>query len=198
MCVCVQIINGKYVEGFYIYARNIDSVTTEQKYKILTVLNGGGASTCTITGLDKYTGYEFFIVPFYKTVEGKPSNSRIARTMEDVPSEPPHSMEALMLNSSAVYLKWKAPNLSAQNGVLRTYHIVVRGVDVRFNISKILSNVTIDAATSTLLLANLTEGVTYTVSIAAANNAGLGPYSAPATLRLDPITKRLDQTASNR
>lgn len=50
---------------------------------MLTVLNGGGASTCTVTSLLKYTLYEFFIVPFYKTVEGKPSNSRISRTLED-------------------------------------------------------------------------------------------------------------------
>lgn len=50
---------------------------------MLTVLNGGVASTCTITGLMKFTIYEFFIVPFYKTVEGKPSNSRIAQTMAD-------------------------------------------------------------------------------------------------------------------
>lgn len=66
------------------------------------------------------------------------------------------------------------------------------------NRSRILTNVTIDATVPTLLLANLTEGVTYTVSIAAANRAGFGPYSAPATLRLDPITKRLDQSTSHR
>lgn len=62
------------------------------------------------------------------------------------------------------------------------------------NRSKVLTDVTIDAATPTLLLANLTEGVTYTVSVAAANRAGYGPYSTPATLRLDPVTKRLDQS----
>lgn len=66
------------------------------------------------------------------------------------------------------------------------------------NKSRVLTNVTIDATAPTLLLANLTEGVTYTVSVAAGNRAGLGPYSSPATLRLDPITKRLDQTASHR
>lgn len=69
------------MEGFYIYARQLDSAT--ESYKMLTVLNGGGASTCTVTALMKFTLYEFFIVPFYKTVEGKPSNSRISRTMED-------------------------------------------------------------------------------------------------------------------
>jgi roundabout, axon guidance receptor 2 len=51
---------------------------------MLTVLNAGnGASSCKIGGLKKFTTYEFFIVPFYKTVEGKPSNSRTAKTLED-------------------------------------------------------------------------------------------------------------------
>lgn len=84
------------------------------------------------------------------------------------------------------------------SGVFKTYHIIVRGVDTKLNLSKILTNVTIDATTPSLLLANLTEGVTYTVSVAAANKAGLGPYSAPATLRLDPLTKRLDQSSQHR
>uniref|UniRef100_A0A182JEU5 Uncharacterized protein n=1 Tax=Anopheles atroparvus TaxID=41427 RepID=A0A182JEU5_ANOAO len=191
-----EIINGKYVEGFYIYSRNLEAERTEDKqaYKMLTVLNAG-ASSCSVTGLEKYAEHEFFIVPFYKSVEGKPSNSRVARTLEDVPSEPPYGMEALLLNSSAVYLKWKPPPPTSHNGVLRSYNIIVRGVDLRSNYSKVLSNVTIDAASSTLLLANLTEGVTYTVSIAAATNAGMGPFSSPATLRLDPVTKQLDQTS---
>lgn len=77
-----QIINGKYVEGFYIYARDLDE-DFERTYKMLTVLNAGSVSSCTVSGLHKFREYEFFIVPFYKTVEGKPSNSRIARTLED-------------------------------------------------------------------------------------------------------------------
>ena len=83
-----QIINGRYVEGFYIYARNIDDSSLDNEsqpsYRMLTVLNAGsGASSCKIDGLQKFTTYEFFIVPFYKAVEGKPSNSRITRTLED-------------------------------------------------------------------------------------------------------------------
>ena len=78
-----KIINGRYVEGFYIYARNIDD-NEQPSYKMLTILNAGsGASSCQISGLQKFTTYEFFIVPFYKAVEGKPSNSRIARSLED-------------------------------------------------------------------------------------------------------------------
>ncbi|XP_065081068.1 roundabout homolog 2-like [Ochlerotatus camptorhynchus] len=189
-----EIINGKYVEGFYIYARNLDE-DSERSYKVLTVLNAGSVSSCTVSGLHKFTEYEFFIVPFYKTVEGKPSNSRLSKTIEDVPTAPPTAMEALLLNSSAVYLKWKSPPFGSINGMLQTYQVIVRGLDLRSNYTKVLSNVTIDAGSPNLLLANLTEGVTYTVSIAAATNAGMGPFSSPATLRLDPVTKQLDQTS---
>lgn len=83
------------MEGFYIYARNIEDTSSpydndddeqqdEPLYKMLTVLNAGsGALSCQINGLKKFTMYEFFIVPFYKAVEGKPSNSRVERTYED-------------------------------------------------------------------------------------------------------------------
>lgn len=79
-------------------------------------------------------------------------------------------------------------------GILKTYHIIVRGLNTRMNYSKILTNVTIDADSPSLLLANLTEGITYTVSVAAATSAGLGPFSTPSVLSIDPLTKTLDKT----
>lgn len=41
------------------------------------------AQSRIVANLKKYTKYEFFIAPFYKTVEGQPSNSKIAQTFED-------------------------------------------------------------------------------------------------------------------
>ncbi|XP_039438865.1 protein sax-3-like [Culex pipiens pallens] len=184
-----EIVNGQYVEGFYIYSKNVNSNGT---YKTLTVLHGGGASACTINGLDKYTEYEFFLVPFYKTIEGRPSNSRTAKTLEDVPSAAPINMEAVLLNTSAVYLKWEPPTNHSLNGKLKNYHIIIRGYDVH-NMSKVLTNMTVDGDSPKLLLANLSAGVTYSVSIAASTRVGIGPFSVPSILRLDPHTKRLDQ-----
>ena len=226
-CCSTQIINGKYVEGFNIYARNVFDSSPDNKeqtslYKMLTILNAGsGVSSCQISGLQKFTTYEFFIVPFYKAVEGKPSNSRIARTLEDgetllsrsvesislnfrlllfrtVPSEAPFGMEAKLLNASTVYVKWKAPAAKHHNGVLKSYSVIVRGVNVYENISKVLTNISIDSSSSSIMLANLTEGVTYTVSVAAVNGMGAGPYSQPAILRLDPVTKQLDTSFTYR
>lgn len=101
-------------------------------------------------------------------------------------------MEALLLNSTAVYLKWQPPSEESINGILLNYQIIIRGFD-SFNISKILANMSVEAASPSLMLANLTSGVTYSVSIAAATRIGIGAYSKPAVLRLDPHTNKLDQ-----
>uniref|UniRef100_A0AAG5DD15 Roundabout n=1 Tax=Anopheles atroparvus TaxID=41427 RepID=A0AAG5DD15_ANOAO len=183
-----EIVNGQYVEGFYIYSRKIHSNGT---YRTLTVLHGGGASACTINGLAKFTEYEFFLVPFFKTIQGSPSNSRSTSTLEDVPSAVPGNLEAVLLNTSAVYLKWDPPANSTINGKLKYYHIIIRGYDAH-NASKVLTNMTVDGEAPKLLLANLSAGVTYSVSIAASTKVGIGPYSIPSILRLDPHTKRLD------
>lgn len=76
-----QITNGKYVEGIHIYAIDLDA-TTKPFYITQTVLNTGNSRTCTINDLKKFRKYEFFLMPFYKKVQGKPSNSRIVKTME--------------------------------------------------------------------------------------------------------------------
>lgn len=52
----------------------------------------------------------------------------------------------------------------------------------------VLSNVSVSADSPSLLLTNLTAGVVYVVEAAAVTRMGSGPYSAPATLRLDPAT----------
>lgn len=107
-------------------------------------------------------------------------------------------MEAKLLNTSTVFVKWKAPAAKHHNGVLTSFSVIVRGVNVYENVSKVLTNITIDSTSSSIMLANLTEGVTYTVSVAAMTNAGLGPYGDPIIMRLDPLTKKLDTSFSYR
>lgn len=76
-----QILDSEFVEGFYIYSRGLDPPA--RVTNMLTVLHAGEASGFLVTGLQKFTRYQFFLVPFYKTLDGRPSNSRAARTLED-------------------------------------------------------------------------------------------------------------------
>lgn len=111
-----------------------------------------------------------------------------------VPTEPPTAIAAKLLNETTVLVKWTAPAVRHQNGVLQYYNVIVRCVNFYQNISKLLTNVTIDAESSRITLVNLTEGVTYTLEVAAVNRIGSGPYSEPAIIRLDPLTKKLETT----
>ncbi|CAG7721014.1 unnamed protein product, partial [Allacma fusca] len=77
-----QIVNaGAYIEGFYIYFRQLGQ-KDEGSYQMLTVLNAG-ASSFQIVGLEKYATYQIFLLPFYKTVDGRPSNYVNVSTLQD-------------------------------------------------------------------------------------------------------------------
>lgn len=182
-----EIIDAQYVEGLYIYYVSLDTpAELPSVYSMLTVLHTGGSSSFTVNNLEKWARYEFFLVPFYKTVEGQPSNSRTVRTLEDIPVESPSNMEALLLNSTSVYLKWKPPSLRALNGELQGYRI-----EVKTNGSGQVDTISVGNVPS-LLLGNLTAGVSYSVRVAATTKAGQGPYSVAAILRLDPVSRIRD------
>lgn len=76
-----EILNFYYLEGLFIYFKPLDNITTE--YEMKTILHSNDVSGYEITSLRKYTKYEFFLIPFYKKFEGKPSNSRMAQTLDD-------------------------------------------------------------------------------------------------------------------
>lgn len=76
-----EILNFYYLEGLFIYFRALDNTTAE--YEMKTILHSNDVSGYEISNLRKYVKYEFFLIPFYKKFEGKPSNSRVARTLDD-------------------------------------------------------------------------------------------------------------------
>lgn len=79
-----EVSDSTYVEGVYIYYVSIEEASNVAKsYSMLTVLHAGGSSTFTVSALKKWAPYQFFLIPFYKAIEGQPSNSKIARTLED-------------------------------------------------------------------------------------------------------------------
>lgn len=74
------IASEKYVEGLHIRYRQVNG--DSQKFSIATVYTPS-LRMHQVTGLNKFTEYEFFVTPFYKSLEGQPSKSRIVRTLED-------------------------------------------------------------------------------------------------------------------
>lgn len=92
------------------------------EYQMVTVMNAG-ATSYVLSHLKKYTQYEFFLVPFYKTIEGRPSNVKLAVTLEDVPSSPPENVNVGMINLTSAFVKWLPPPKNVHNGQLVGYRV---------------------------------------------------------------------------
>ncbi|XP_059470843.1 roundabout homolog 2-like isoform X3 [Neocloeon triangulifer] len=177
----------QYVEGLYVRYRDISSGS--QNYAMITVLNSG-ATSYVVRQLKEFTKYEFFLVPFYKTVEGQPSNSRTVQTIEDVPSAPPENVQVGMINNTSAFVKWSPPPPQHHNGILLGFKIQVRSA----NSSKVLAQMNLNATTLTVRLNNLTTGIAYSVRVVAYSRAGMGPYSSPVILTMDPASLLLSDS----
>ncbi|XP_055387445.1 roundabout homolog 2 [Condylostylus longicornis] len=169
----------EYVEGLYIRFRDMSD--SAQKYNIMTVLTPS-LETHIVSNLKKFTKYEFFLAPFYRTLEGQPSNSKIIQTMEDIPSLPPDNIQTGMLNLTAGWVRWSPPPPQHHNGILLGYKIQVKAG----NSTKVLAQMTLNATTMSVMLNNLTTGATYNIRVVAFTRVGAGPFSQPKALVMDP------------
>ena len=149
-----------------------------QKFNMKTVMRNENSDSYIITNLMKFTEYEVFLMPFYKKVEGQPSNSLHVQTLEDTPSAPPSNLQALLINVTSAELKWSPPPPQHRNGVLLGYQVHVKGNGSTFH-----SNITLNATTTHFVLTNLSLNEDYSVRACAFTNTGIGPFSAPTNFR---------------
>ncbi|ETN61073.1 roundabout 1 [Anopheles darlingi] len=170
----------EYVEGMYVRFRNL-SAADRQSYSMLTIPITP-SETYVITGLAKFTRYEFFLTPFFKTVEGQPTSSKVVQTLEDYPTGSPVNVQTGMVNLTTGLVNWLPPPESQVNGVLLGYKVQLRAL----NSTKVLAQITLNASTTSIVFHSLTTGTTYTVRVVAFNRVGPGPYSKPAFLVMDP------------
>ncbi|XP_065209476.1 roundabout homolog 2-like [Planococcus citri] len=175
------ISNEEWIEGLYVRFR--DQSGGSQTYSIWTVLKGQlKQGSCLVRNLRKFTKYDFFLVPFYKSVDGQPSNSMAIQTLHDVPSAPPENIQIETLNETTAFVKWSPPPPQHFNGHLLGYKIKVTS----YNDSKVLVQETLNASTTSIILHNLTFGASYVTRIVAYTGAGDGPYSNGVHLYINP------------
>ncbi|XKL67555.1 hypothetical protein PGB90_003046 [Kerria lacca] len=164
--------NEEWIEGLYIRFR--DQSGGSQTYNLMTVLKDHlQRGWCYVANLRKFTKYDFFLVPFYKSVDGQPSNSMAIQTLHDVPSASPENIHIETLNESSAFVRWSPPPPQHFNGKLLGYKIKVTS----YNDSKLVFQETLNASTTSIILHNLTYGESYLTRIVAYTGAGEGPYS---------------------
>lgn len=125
------------------------SIKDFRKYEnfTMTTVHNSGSSSHVLTGLLPYAQYDVFLMPFYKLLLGKPSNLKTGFTEEDgkhsnshllnafhcesrvaklyvyilVPSDPPQSVTAGVINATSAWIRWDPPPVHTWNGEISGY-----------------------------------------------------------------------------
>lgn len=142
-----NVVNNQNIEGYYIRFRDVGPDLDElqndlkllnqpsaakmsniehQKYNMLTVLTSGSSvNSYVISDLSEFTLYELFVVPFYKSIDGPPSNSKLVRTLADLPSAPPAEVKAHLINLTSISIHWKPVPKPQRNGLIQAYNVML-------------------------------------------------------------------------
>lgn len=108
-----------------------------------------------------------------------PSNSRIVQTWEDIPSSPPSTMQAGLINTTTGWVKWGPPLPQHHNGIILGYKLKIYD-----NSTKPIAQMTFNSSATYISVNNLTRGVQYAAKVAAFTRIGTGPYT-PMTYFID-------------
>ncbi|XP_022783220.1 protein sidekick-2-like isoform X2 [Stylophora pistillata] len=89
----------------------------------ITTINNGTTTVRDITGLVKYTEYEFQMLAFTSVGDGPKSSLRNERTKEDVPSQPPRNFSVISRSSTSVRVSWQLPSVGSRHGIVRGFKL---------------------------------------------------------------------------
>ncbi|VDM99103.1 unnamed protein product [Thelazia callipaeda] len=179
------------VEGYYIKWRAVP-VTVGQKQSGVSStdshwvnISKPNIDTYVVNGLRPFTNYEFFVIPYHKTVQGMPSNSLNGATSEAPPTSPPTDVRIRMMNLTTLRISWRPPPANGINGVLKGFQIIVLGSGAKYN-----RNITTNERAASVTLFHLIPEMTYGVKVAARSNAGVGVYHGLEAVTMNEATLR--------
>ncbi|CAL4076425.1 unnamed protein product, partial [Meganyctiphanes norvegica] len=153
-----------FMDGIMIYTIGPDSIIKE--YTVF----GSVSSIYTLKGLASNTEYTFFIVPFWKSIEGTPSNSHTIWTPEDVPMISPINIMASLRNEGTMLITWSPLTQSEAQGTIIAYKVLI--THQKNQIIETVQNPWLEVH-------GIENGGLYTVRVAAKTSAGYGPFSSP-------------------
>uniref|UniRef100_A0A1S4H8Q1 Uncharacterized protein n=1 Tax=Anopheles gambiae TaxID=7165 RepID=A0A1S4H8Q1_ANOGA len=155
---------------YYLYNSTFSSVLTTSNLKELT-----------LTGLRPYSEYEIFAsIP--EGLDGSVSNIRRGRTLDGPPTAPPVDVRVGVINTTAAFVRWSPPPVHLLNGELTGYKIQIKSNAT----NKVLGQMSLNSSTQSVVINSLTPGAMYIARVASLTAGGIGPYSSPTPLHMDP------------
>uniref|UniRef100_A0A0N4Z9L2 Roundabout homolog 1-like n=1 Tax=Parastrongyloides trichosuri TaxID=131310 RepID=A0A0N4Z9L2_PARTI len=153
------------IQGYYIKWRG-PPLTPQQTFINVT---SSLVESAVVNGLKPFTTYEFFMIPYHRTVQGMPSNSMDGTTKESVPTSSPTDVRVRMLNMTTLRISWRAPPTEGLNGILKGFYILITG-------DEYTRNITTNERAGSVTLYYLTPGKEYKIRVAARTAEGIGIF----------------------
>ncbi|XP_058065416.1 protein sax-3-like [Anopheles bellator] len=155
---------------YYLYNSSFSSVVTTSNLKELT-----------LEGLRPYSEYEIFAsIP--EGLAGSVSNVRRGKTLDGPPTAPPTDVRVGVINTTAAFVRWSPPPVHLLNGELTGYKIQIKSNAT----NKVLGQMSLNSSTQSVVINSLTPGAMYIARVASLTAGGIGPYSSPTPLHMDP------------
>ncbi|XP_068728395.1 uncharacterized protein [Montipora capricornis] len=163
--------NDTNIRGFKLLYRKQGS---NESWTIQTI-HSPFVFTKNVTGLEKYTLYEFHVLAFNLTGDGPKSFVEVQRTMEDVPSKPPSGFSVTTNTSTSVTSSWQLPPVDSRNGIIKGFKLFVKRRGFGNESHIILIN---NASSHTKVITGLDEFTEYEFQVLAFTSVGDGPNTS--------------------
>ncbi|XP_068728042.1 neogenin-like [Montipora capricornis] len=165
--------NHKDILSFKLLYRSLASDTKN----VTTALTIEKNFSTVVTGLEKFTEYEFKVCAFSSVGCGPKSSPKIARTLEDVPSKAPSKFVVTANTSTSVTASWQLPPTGSRNGIIKGFKLLInrKGSDDKPNVQLVNAS---NAAVYTKTVTGLQESTEYELQVLAYTSPGDGPKSS--------------------
>jgi len=137
-------------------------------------INDSANLTYTLTGLEKYTEYEFQVLAFTSVGDGPLSSVKTEKTKEDVPSQSPDNFYVTATASTSITANWQLPPADTWNGIITGFKLFYKRKGHSSSPKKLTIN---NAAILTKSVTGLDIYTEYAFQVLAFTSAGDGPNS---------------------
>ncbi|XP_022808475.1 receptor-type tyrosine-protein phosphatase F-like [Stylophora pistillata] len=166
------------IRGFKLYYKKKGSSGAGRMQSI----NNQATHNKVVTGLEKYTEYEFQVLAFTSVGDGPKSSVKISRTKEDAPSRAPTNFSAAASSSTSITASWLSPPENFRHGIVKGFKLFykMRGS------SKSAKFVNISGGdTLSTIVTSLHKYTEYELQVSAYTSVGDGPKSHVEVVRTE-------------
>ncbi|KAL4236406.1 hypothetical protein ACF0H5_004791 [Mactra antiquata] len=142
-----------------------------------------GDTEATLTNLDTWTEYKIWVLAYTAAGDSPQSLPIYVKTHESVPNEP-KKVEVEDVNSTTIFVSWRAPRAKERNGIIRGYYVYCAELDENNEPIPHTEETkdTNDGSKTDMVITGLKPDTMYQITVAGYTRRGDGIRSKPKTI----------------